>query len=228
MSTIQTIGNTIKNGTKKLPYVTPSITQRGTRHVPEFLYHFTSEVNANEIIKTGKIIAKEEGSNLPFKGVFMVDLENFIKNWPKTIIDGGEHCSFNFFNALFSQVTKGNKRIACFRIPTNRLDKKMVIRDQSNLVEATEKLNFGEDVSTLISKVDDANLYKIYHEKGHAIEFINPRDIKINKEDLVGTAAIPEEMTINYVIGKKPLESAFDTLRYLFIKQPEEKILRGV
>ena len=103
----------------------------------------------------------------------------------------------------------------------------MVIRDQSNLIKAGEKLNSGEDVSELITKVDDADLYRIYHQKGHAIEFINPGDIKINKEDLVNIAEIPQELT-TYVPGKEPLESAFNTLRYLFIKQPEARILERI
>ena len=223
MRTIQKVSNIL---VKKLPYVRPTVTQE-VRKLPEFLYHFTSAENADKIIKSGKLIAKEEGSDFNVAGVFMFDLDNFVKNWSKLFIDNGEYGSFNFFNALFTQATKGEKHIACFRIPTKRLSKNMVIRDQSNLIKAGEKLNSGEDVSELITKVDDADLYRIYHQKGHAIEFINPGDIKINKEDLVNIAEIPQELT-TYVPGKEPLESAFNTLRYLFIKQPEARILERI
>ena len=223
MGTIQTVSNILA---KKLPYIKPTVTEE-VRKLPEFLYHFTSAENADKIIKSGKLIAKEEGTDFNHAGVFMFDLENFVKNWSKSFIDNGEYGSFNFFNALFTQATKGDKNIACFRIPIKRLSKNMVIRDQLDLIKAGEKVNLGEDASELITKVDDADLYRIYHQKGHAVEFIHLGDIKVNKEDLVQKAEIPQELT-TYVPGKEPLESAFNTLRYLFIKQPEAKILERI
>ena len=223
MNSVQLIGNIIKKGSKKLPYIAPKMTDMGTRELPEYLYHFTSVENVNNIVKTGKLLTTD---GVEVTGVFMLDLDNFIKNWPKLVISN-ECGSFNFFNALFSQVTKGDKRIACFRIPTSHLDRKLVIRDQNNLIEASEKANLGEDISSLAAKVDDAGLYKIYHQKGHGVEFIHIGEIKIDKNNLVGTAELPQEFT-DFVPGKEPLKSCFDTLRYLFIKQPESKLLEGI
>ena len=224
MGTVQTIGSIV---TKKLPYIKPNIIAQWERQIPEFLYHFTNKECADKILKSGKLIAKEEGSDFNLAGVFMFDLENFVKNWSKLYIDNGELGSFNFFNALFTQAAKGDKQIACFRIPTKRLNKNLIIRDQTNLIEAGKKIDLGEDVSELITKVDDASLYKIYDKKGHAIEFINPGDIHVYKEDLVATADMPQEL-MSYAAGKEPFESAFNTLRYIFIKQPESKMLEKI
>lgn len=225
MGTVQLIDNIVRNGTK-LSYVKPLITSRNHYKLPQFLYHFTSEECADKIIKQGKLIAQEEGSDLKVAGVFMLDLENFIKNWPKLKMNL-EHSSINFFNALFPQVTKGGERLACFRIPTKCLNKRTVIRDQSNVIEASQRISNMEDASSLITKVDDARLYEIYHQKGHAIEFIHEGDIEVQKDNLVGIVNLPEELK-TYVIGANPCKSAFDTLKYLFIKQPETKILEKI
>ena len=111
MGTIQAIGGVVA---KKLPYIQPMITAQSERQVPKFLYHFTNKECADKIIKSGKLIAKEEGSDFNLAGIFMFDLENFVKNWSKLYIDNGERGSFNFFNAFFTQAAKGDKHIACF------------------------------------------------------------------------------------------------------------------
>ena len=223
MGTVQLLDNIVKIGTKKLPYVKPQITSQNSGQLPQFLYHFTCEDCANKIIKTGKLIANKDGSDFDTAGVYMLEFENFIKNWTKLKMDL-EHTSLNFFNLLFSQAARGEERIACFRIPTQRLNKKIVIRDQMNIVEASNRINNMEDASSLTNKVDNAELYKIYHQKGHAIEFIHLGDIPVQNDDLVGIVDLPQELS-TYIMGAEPSKSAFDTLRYLFIKQPEAKLL---
>lgn len=225
MGTVKLINNIVRNGTK-LPYVQPLITSQNHYKLPQFLYHFTSEECANKVLKCGKLLAQEEGSDFQVAGVFMLDFENFIKNWSKLKMDL-EHSSINFFNALFPQVTKGGERLACFRIPTQRLNKRTVIRDQSNIMEASQRISNMEDATSLITKVDDAKLYEIYHQKGHAIEFIHEGDIEVQRDDLVGIVNLPQELQ-TYVIGANPCKTAFDTLKYLFIKQPETKILEKI
>ncbi len=225
MSAIQTIENIVKKGTNKLAYIKPS-TVCETRQIPEYLYHFTSAKNAETIINSGKILAKDDRSDINMVGVFMLDLENFVKNWPKLTI-GNNWGSFNFFNMLFCQAVKGEERIACFRIPTKRLNKTMVIRDQNNAIKAG-KAKTSDEIKHLMTIVDDADLYKIYHRNGNAIEFIHQGDIKVSQDDLVGITKIPEEFKEHVVFGKIPRKSAFDTLKYLFIKQPEAKILENL
>ncbi len=226
MSTIETIGNIVKNGAKKLAYMKPTAVSVENRQIPEYLYHFTSAKNAEEIINSGKLLAKDDHSDINLAGVFMLDLENFVNNWSKLTI-GNNWGSFNFFNMLFCQAVKGEERIACFRIPTKRLNRTMVIRDQNNAIKAGEVAS-SDEVKHLMSITDDADLYKIYHKKGHAVEFIHQGDIKVSQEDLVGISKVPEEFKERAIFGKKPRKSAFDTLRYLFINQPEAKIIENV
>ena len=197
------------------------------RQLPKFLYHFTSDKCADKIIKSGKLLAQKEESELNHAGVFMLDFENFIENWSKLKI-GAEDAYINLFNLLFSQATKGLNRIACFRIPTQRLNKKLLIRDQGNIMVEIENQRANmENAASITSIVDDANLYKIYHQEGRAIEFIHTGDINVQKDDLIGIVSIPEDLAMG-VIGEKPSKSALDTLRYLFINQPEAKLLESI
>lgn len=225
MSKIQLIGNIVKS-CERLPYIKPAITDVKHSCLPEYLYHFTSKDSAEEIIKTGKILAHDDGTGLDFAGVFMLELENFIKNWTKLKVDNN-YGSFNFFNFLFSQAAKGSERIACFRLPVIRMNKNLMIRDQGNLVKATELVDAGKDATSLITKVDKAELYKLYHAKGHSVEFIHTGDINITKNDLVGITELPDDLR-DIPMGIKPLKSAFETLKYLFIKQPETELLKSV
>lgn len=196
------------------------------RPLPKFLYHFTSDTNADNIIKSGKLLAKKDESELNVAGVFMFDFENFIKNWSKLKINTG-NAYINLFNLLFSQVAGLNK-IACFRIPTQRLNKKVLIRDQNNImVEIENQRASTENAEAIASIFDDAKFYKIYHQEGRAIEFIHTGDIKVQKDDLVGVVDIPEELAMG-VIGEEPSKSALDTLKYLFINQPEAKMLESI
>ena len=112
-------------------------------------------------------------------------------------------------------------------MPRSKLCKDVVIRDQADLAKAMEKRDLGEDVSDLIKKVDDASLYKEYHDRGQAIEFINLGDIEVSKENLVGIVDLPSELQ-GMVEGKEPFKSGFDTLKYLFINQPEAKMLESI
>ena len=225
MSTIQAVGNIVKNGANRLAYIKPSMVCE-TRQIPEYLYHFTSAKNAEEIIKSGQLIAHDDHCAQNIEGVFLLDFENFVKNWSKLTIVNNLG-SFNFFNMLFCHAVKGEERIACLRIPTKRLNKTMVIRDQNNAIKAGE-VETSDEVKHLMSIVDNADLYKIYHKKGHAIEFIHQGDIKVSQDDLVGIIKIPEEFKKRVIYGEIPKKSAFDTLKYLFIKQPEEKLLEEI
>ena len=222
MGTTQLVGSIAK----KLPYIKPKITAQYERQIPEYLYHFTSAKNANKIIQSGKILAKDDHSDINLSGVYMLDLGNFVKNWSKLTI-GNNLCSFNFFNMLFCQFAKGNGRIACFRIPTKRLNKTMIIRDQNNALKASEAAT-SDEVKYFMQITDYADLYKFYHEKGHAIEFIHPGDINVSQEDLVGIAKVPVEFKEHVVYGKNPRKSAFKTLKYIFKKQPESKTIENV
>ena len=75
MGTIQIVGSTLA---KQLPQIKQAVSTE-TRQLPEFLYHFTSEECADKIIRSGKLLAQNDGGAFDRAGVFMVDLENFLK-----------------------------------------------------------------------------------------------------------------------------------------------------
>ena len=79
----------------------------------------------------------------------------------------------------------------------------------------------------MTKKVENVKLYGLYYKKGHAVEFIHNGDIQISENDLVGITKVPEEFK-GFVMGSEPNKSAIDTLRYLFIKQPEAKMLENL
>ena len=97
----------------------------GKHKIPRYLYHITSKENYNKIIQSGGITPLEADSFCG-TGIFMLELENFFKNWQKIKVREQP-----LIKTLLGQAAHGTKDIVILRIPTSNIStKNLFIRDQ--------------------------------------------------------------------------------------------------
>lgn len=203
-----------------------------TKHkkAPRYLYHFTTENHLNEI-KNSKILkANIDGSSDFLGGVFMVDMQNFVKNWNKFfIID-----DISILTCLFAHISGNSKKIACLKVPTANLKNDIIIRSQENLIKRfSNNKNQAESVKEIFSKVDK---YKLYQRNNHSIEYIHQGDIPLKDVEIVGVQKIPTRLKkffsdfsktyTSEIKGKDANNDALELLKSFFSGKPESKAFK--
>ena len=193
--------------------------------LPRYLFHFTNLDSAKKILKDGFIKTTRDGRGLTENGVFMVDFQNLVKNWTKVFVTDDYH-QLNLLTCLLGQISKGCKKIACFRIPSNDLSSRTVIRSQNELKKL---IDLGFDNAPYFSR---GSMYKLFQRNGHSIEYIHFGDIKVSPKNFVGTAEISQDMNALFETGcmenldlRKIEDDSLVTLKELFKSQAESKAL---
>lgn len=151
-----------------------AVQKPGKHKIPRFLYHFTDENSLRTIMQEGKI--RPSCPNLDVNGVYMVDMNNFLKYWK---VDGCWSLALNEETSILSELInraqhdKGN--ISCIKIPTCGLDLDLLkIRSQNRLSFAVEA---GTPVDSI---VDSVKKLPLYNQKKEAIEYIYDMEIPID------------------------------------------------
>lgn len=206
-------------------------THYGKHKIKRYLYHLTSEENYQKMVESGKIKLTAD-SQLPYYGIFMIDLENLAKQW-RTSKDWNHKIPENkngiFLSAaLLKQAAKGADNLVCLRIPTKYLNHDMLkIRSQNRLFRTkTESTQVKEHIKNG-APAKDANLYK---QRKEAIEYIYQEEIPIDKVELAGTSPNPKISMNNmekWTFAEQRKIIA-DTLRNIFQNTPEAKGLDSI
>lgn len=220
----------ISNSYKNLMYFNPfrgKVQGDTFQKTPEYLYHFTNEETADEIIKSGKIDVSQDGIELNKTGVFMVDLKNLVDKWTKENIQANDG-SFNLLTCLLGQTTKGSPKISCFKIPAERLNNDIFVRSQKDLMEAAET---GLDPEFMTPEN-----YKSSEKNDDPIEYLHCGKIPVSKDDLIGTVELPEVLQQFFedcdfgeslsAYGKLPDKASMDVVEELFKNEPEIKDIK--
>ena len=175
-----------------------NITNFGSRKVPRYIYHFTNEQAYKSMLNDGFIKATTRDSFVEDKAVFLIELENFCKNW-------GFNKSWDKFTeplqesllmmvAYFStpsQIEDKNKLVV-LKIPTNALDsEKLFIRSQNKFFEQilTKKRDITglhPDLKQHLEGNTPAKKSKLYKNRKEAIEYIYKDDIPLEKAVQIG------------------------------------------
>lgn len=194
----------------------PAIQKIGKHKIPRFLYHFTNENSLKKIMQDGKI--KPYYPNNDMKGIYMVDMNNFLKYWK---IDGSwslaADTDMSLLAKLVSSVQHGKGNIACIKIPTNALDtNKLKIRSQNRLAVATQL-----DTTPLESLAVSAQKASLYNQKKEALEYVYDSEIPVSIAKII--------MPINakgideyYIDGISQHKSGLEILQSLFKGEPEQ------
>lgn len=211
--------------------ITPNQINNITRKkAPRYLYHFTTEGNLNKIKHTKTIKANYDGSLELSEGVFMVDLQNFIKNWSKFNI----HEDISLLTCLLGQTSKHKTKIACLKIPTSKLENDIIIRSQNSLFKRfDDNLNRANSVNEIFSKVEK---YKLYQRNGHSIEYMHKGDIPFEYAEVVSIKKMPKKLKQFFddfwKIGKSEISGteanklSLEFLKNIFTNKAESKVFK--
>ena len=126
--------------------------------LPEYLYHFTNKKAYESIMQSSTIKASKD----TIDGVYMVDIEDYKKNWQTEILHD------NVARTLLKQGLKDDNELVILKIPTSSLDPmKFVIRPQDEVIE-------------FIHSREHMNLNIVYAEKGGLLnnKYALPKHIK--------------------------------------------------
>lgn len=195
----------------------------GKHKVPRYLYHFTTESKYEAMLKSGHIKPDAGGNFDLIKGIFSIDLGNFLKKWKSVKalpgVDLREILVKNF-------VGSSPEKLVVLRIPTAKLNQgKMQIRSQNRLFsfarnpefpEAVDAFAEGKQVSEKFRHAfngDKATNASLYKQRGEALEYIYPDSVKISDVQKLGSVEVNQEQGIKEILAK------------LFAGTPEEKAI---
>ncbi len=148
--------------------------------VPEYLYHLTSPINYDNMLKQGFI----RTSQTP-KGIYCIEVNNFLNEWTKLKINNG---SRTIQDELIKYLQKNSDEIVVLQIPTANL------RNSSNIKIRSQNLLYQREIDprnnpTLMKHLlegDNVSLADSYISKGDAIEYIIPDAVPVGEVKLVG------------------------------------------
>ena len=104
--------------------------------IPRFLYHLTTRSNYEEIVRSGRLLAKHEET--AGTAVFMIELQNFLKRWSS--IDF-HHKKSKLDKALFDYCEKDGSGLVLLRVPTQKLKSNALrVRSQEALFAEAKRL----------------------------------------------------------------------------------------
>lgn len=166
------------------------------KSVPRFLYHLTTKKNYESIMKSGELKPYED-LYLRKRGVFLLDLGNFIKDWKSVRYRGGNIQDIQ--KALLTQVAK-KPNIVALRIPTAKLNPDdLRIRSQKTFFQrqADEfneeygkipeiSLKLREKMIKHVQHGDSASNVALYKQRKEPFEFIYHAPIQKDNLQLVG------------------------------------------
>ena len=162
-------------------YIRPEIAVTKSHHygkhkIKRYLYHFTSEENYQKILESGVLKTSKDGCYRSLDGVFMVDIENFLKRWGRS-----KDWRYSDLRAeLFYHAAKDSNKIVVLRIPTKNLNQRILrIRSQNRLMKSR-----GKEVNSLCH----ASKRNLYDQRKEAVEYIYQDSIPINGIEKIGEA----------------------------------------
>ncbi len=185
-----------------------NITNFRSRKIPRYIYHFTNEHAYKSMCNDGFIKATTKDSFIKDKAVFLIELENFCKNWgfnkswdkfPEPLQE-----SLLMLAAYFKKPSpiEDQNKLVILKIPTDKLDaKKLFVRSENKFFEQllSKKKNIESLHPCLKQNLEGntpATKSKLYKNRKEAIEYIYKDDIPIEKAEQIGQ--ILDINTLNY------------------------------
>ena len=185
-----------------------NITNFRSRKIPRYIYHFTNEHAYKSMCNDGFIKATTKDSFIKDKAVFLIELENFCKNW-------GFNKSWDQFSEPLQEsllmlasyfttpsLIESKNKLVILKIPTDKLDsEKLFIRSENKFFE--QILSVKKDTTDLHPNIKQnlegntpATKSKLYKNRKEAIEYIYKGDIPIENAEQIGQ--ILDINTLNY------------------------------
>ena len=175
-----------------------NITNFRSRKVPRYIYHFTNEHAYKSMCNDGFIKATTKDVFIKDKSVFLVELENFSKNWgfnkswdkfPEPLQESLLMLASYFTTP--SSIENKNK-LVILKIPTDKLDsEKLFVRSENKFFEQLlsdkkDAKNLHPDIKQHLEGNTPATKSKLYKNRKEAIEYIYKDNIPIEKAEQIG------------------------------------------
>ncbi len=195
------------------------IKKTGKPNIPRYLYHVTSKVNYDSMLKCGFIKTSQDAGISDLNGVFMFAMQNFAKRWANFWVDIFDNLYCNVGSSLMNKVAldvddfsiKNKADVVLLKIPTKDMDiKKLKVRPQHVLDIGNSDLGKG----------DSAVYQSIYTRRKNSIEYIYEENINISKVQKIGETQLKyesKEDCKNKIMGRP-----YEVLLELVKGQPEE------
>lgn len=184
-----------------------------SRGIPRFLYHLTNADNYEKIIKSGQL----KMSRRTPTGVFLFDLQNFLKFWGSSPV--WKYSTDDLRFDLLEKVADKTDKVVLLKVTTNNLPNpnNFRIRSQQILYKypfpiypQKNDINFSHIETGLL-----ANKAKILNQKKQALEYIYKDDIDIKNIEKIGF--------INFNDLTYKMYNSKNIMKKLLEGQPEEK-----
>ena len=162
----------------------------GKHKIPRYLYHFTDSKSLEQINKDGIIKINQSRGDF-IRGIFSIELTNFLKYWNKKDSFSNQSLMAKLFQKILS---KEQRELVVIRFQTGNLDKsKFLIRLQKDIIDFCKKyvskLQKGNKLHERILGIP-ATESKLFEQKKQAIEYIYTDNIPIDFIKIIGKTDI--------------------------------------
>jgi hypothetical protein len=199
----------------------------GKHKIPKYLYHLTPKENYSMMMEEG--ILDVGGEKDTIQGVFMFDLENFLKHWSPKNGTG------DIRKRLLRYTSNFGSELVILKIPTEHLNKEeLKIRSITHFNTKSEKeVNIAKEQWKTTGEApkgfehvilgDSAKKAGLYNQRKEALEYAYPDEIDMSIVKKVGVIPSYADLYIEELAtGEDLLLKAF---KHGFKNQPEEKAL---
>lgn len=166
----------------------------GKHIIPRYLYHVTTKQNYANMLKEQAI--KTKCDKHFGEGLFMFDLQNFLKNWS---IDFADYKNYNIRNTLFENIIRKQKQhdMVLLRIDTNKINKEhLLVRsvkklfkmfyETENFAQKFEEQKLTNPDMRHLAMGDSALRFPLYNQRKDAMEFAVKEKLDVNCAECIG------------------------------------------
>lgn len=195
--------------------------------IPEYLYHLTNNRAYESVQKDGILRASKD----MIDGVYMFDLNDFIKNWTKPC---GKN-NLNISQVIFKQVIKSGNGFVLLKVPTKNLDlKKIIIRLEDEVLDFVgsdhysnlamvyaEKggiLKYKEELPKYMTKGYSPTKAPKYFSQGRPVEYIYKNDIPLISSGVIKVGEVRCNPKGLYYTPPEEFSSMLDNLIFSQVK----------
>ena len=201
----------------------------GKHKIPRYLYHFTDGRSLEDIKQTGVVKGFSSTYFNEDKGIFTVELANFLKHWKDNELwqDWARTLQEALLLRICLRSLQRYTSICAIKIPTRRIDEENIkVRSQNILFcepsvldcDTLKKYKFHSMFG------ESAKKSSLYEQKKHAIEYILTQNIPI--EDVVLTGTVSENEIVEALKKRKEIKDPLKSSDY-FTKTILEKLFSG-
>lgn len=195
------------------PYCNKNNSQNFTsRKLPRYLYHITNTKALEGINSSGGLNAFKNDYHFLQPGIFLFDLDNFLKYWNGTKIGDRE---VSYTAEIVERAAK-SYNLACLRFSCDSLDiSSLFVRSIKRLFSTIDTF---DDLHHL-QKGDTALKRRLYNQRKEPVEYIYTKFLPLNEAQISTGKKVPGFISLPYSEQRK---ASIEALASVFEDSPEK------